>query len=70
MFGLGFQEIVLLLLVALLLFGARRLPEIAKSLGKSVNEFKKGMDPNAKDEEEKSQQTAVADKEDGTKSPK
>jgi len=43
MFGLGIQEILLLLLIALLLFGAKRLPEVAKALGKSVNEFKKGM---------------------------
>lgn len=52
MFGLGWQEVVVILLLALLLFGAKRLPGIAKSLGKSVQEFKKGMDPNAKDEED------------------
>ncbi|MBI2346239.1 MAG: twin-arginine translocase TatA/TatE family subunit [Deltaproteobacteria bacterium] len=40
---IGWQEILLLLLVALLLFGARRLPEIAKSFGKSIQEFKKGV---------------------------
>lgn len=52
MFGLGWQEILLILLLALLLFGAKRVPGIAKSLGKSIQEFKKGMDPNAKDDEE------------------
>jgi len=43
MLGLGFQEILVLFLVALLLFGSARLPEIGKSLGKSIREFKKAM---------------------------
>lgn len=43
MFGLGFQEVLLLLVIALLLFGARRLPEVGRSLGKAISEFKKGM---------------------------
>jgi sec-independent protein translocase protein TatA len=38
--NIGATEIVLLLLLALLLFGARRLPEIGKSLGKGMREFK------------------------------
>ena len=50
----GMQEGGMLLLLALLFFGASRLPGIARSLGRSVNEFKAGMkdepnaDPNAK----------------------
>lgn len=43
MFGLGFQEVLLLLVIALLLFGAKRLPEVGRSLGKAISEFKKGM---------------------------
>lgn len=35
-------EIVLILLALILLFGARRIPELARSLGKSLSEFKKG----------------------------
>ena len=52
MFGLGFQEILLILLVALLLFGAARLPEIGKAMGKSIKEFKKGMQGEEKKEDD------------------
>lgn len=56
MFGLGFQEILLILLIALLLFGARRLPEIGKALGKAINEFKKAYQGEEKKEENNSEQ--------------
>ena len=42
-FGLGTQELVLIFLIVVLLFGASKLPGVARSLGKSVNEFKSGM---------------------------
>lgn len=41
MFGIGMQELVVIFLIALLIFGATRLPEIGKSLGKAINEFRK-----------------------------
>jgi sec-independent protein translocase protein TatA len=41
---LGYQELLIILVIVLVLFGANRLPELAKSLGKSVKEFKKGVD--------------------------
>ncbi|MEO6446865.1 MAG: twin-arginine translocase TatA/TatE family subunit [Gemmatimonadaceae bacterium] len=41
--NMGFMEILLILVVVLLLFGARRLPEIGASFGKSIKEFKKGI---------------------------
>jgi sec-independent protein translocase protein TatA len=44
MFGLGYQELLIILVIVLILFGANRLPELAKSLGKSVKEFKKGVE--------------------------
>jgi sec-independent protein translocase protein TatA len=58
MFGsIGVPEILLVLLVILILFGARRLPEIGKGLGKGIREFKKASreitDEINRDEEEK-----------------
>lgn len=41
MFGLGMGELVIILLIVLLIFGASRLPQIAQALGKSIKEFKK-----------------------------
>lgn len=42
-FGLGGQELLIVLFIVLLLFGGSRLPRLAKGLGQSVNEFKKGV---------------------------
>ena len=41
--NLGFGEIMLLVVVVLLLFGAKRLPEIGASMGKGIREFKKSI---------------------------
>jgi sec-independent protein translocase protein TatA len=41
--NLGFGEIFMVLIVVLLLFGAKRIPEIAGSLGKGINSFKKNL---------------------------
>jgi sec-independent protein translocase protein TatA len=44
MFGnLGAGEIILILLVVLLLFGAKKIPELARGIGKGMSEFKKGL---------------------------
>ena len=43
MFNLGPGELVVILLILLLLFGAKRLPEIGRAIGKSLGEFKKGV---------------------------
>lgn len=44
MANIGWPEILVILLVLLLFFGAKRLPDLARSLGKSLREFKKGRD--------------------------
>ena len=41
--NVGMGELVVILLIVLLLFGAKRLPEVAKSLGKSIKSFKDGV---------------------------
>ncbi len=38
---LGFQELIIILIIVLVLFGAKRIPEVGKSLGKGIREFKK-----------------------------
>ena len=42
--GLGVQELIIVLVILLLLFGAKKLPELAGSMGKSIKEFKKASD--------------------------
>ena len=41
MFGLGPMELIIVFLVVLLIFGAKRIPEIAQGLGRGITEFKK-----------------------------
>lgn len=43
MFGLGVPELLLILLILLLLFGASRLPKLSRSLGESARELRKGL---------------------------
>lgn len=47
--SLGWTEVVLILLALVLLFGARRIPELARSLGRSLTEFKKGRHEGAEE---------------------
>ena len=42
MFGIGPMELAIILAIALVVFGPKKIPEIANALGRSINEFKKG----------------------------
>ena len=53
MFGVGWQEILLIVVIILLLFGAKRIPEVMRSIGKGVREMKRGMKDIDTDEPEK-----------------
>lgn len=49
--NLGLGELLIILLVVLLLFGARKLPDLARALGRSISEFKKGREEGTKGDE-------------------
>jgi sec-independent protein translocase protein TatA len=51
-FGIGVWEILILLLVALLIFGPRRLPEMGRSLGRGMREFKDSLTGKDRDDED------------------
>lgn len=56
-FGVGIQELLVILLICLLVFGATRLPDIGRALGKTIREFKKSLqegDMDAGEENKKS----------------
>ena len=58
LFGLGLQEIVVIALIVLLLFGGKKIPELMKGLGKGVKSFKDGrkeIDTDDKEDKEKSE---------------
>lgn len=61
MFGLRLQEIIIIALVVLLLFGGKKIPELMKGLGKGVKSFKDGLNetsaPEAPEKEQKEEET-------------
>jgi len=60
MFGqLGMQEILIVLFILLMLFGAKRLPELGQSLGKGIREFKSGLNEIKEDIEEEGRQNSI-----------
>jgi RNA polymerase sigma-70 factor (ECF subfamily) len=57
--NIGGPEILIILVVVLLLFGAKKLPDLARSIGASAQEFKKGVEDGADEDEDQSEDTTV-----------
>ncbi len=53
------QEWLIVLLIVLLIFGARKLPELARSLGSSAKEFRKGIEEGAREDDEETTTNAT-----------
>lgn len=51
MFGLGFPELIVILVIALLVFGPGKLPDLGKFLGKSLRDFRDALEHHGDDEE-------------------
>lgn len=51
-FGIGMQELLVILLICVLIFGAAKLPELGRAIGKTIKEFKKSMKEAGSESEE------------------
>jgi sec-independent protein translocase protein TatA len=67
MFGLGVQELLIILVIALVLFGPSKLPQIGSGLGKAIRDFKKGI--SGEEPEDGAKDERAAKKEDGKELP-
>ncbi len=61
MFGLRLQEIIVIALVVLLLFGGKKIPELMKGLGRGVKSFKDGLNETAAPESAKAEDSEKAE---------
>ena len=61
MFGLGTQELIIILVIVLVVFGAGKLPQVGGALGKGIRNFKKGM--NDEEDNEETQEPKVIEPE-------
>ena len=73
MFGLGTQELMIILVIVVILFGATRLPQIGSGIGQAIRNFKKGVKeqdeidvtPEKESKEKKKEKTEKTEKEEG-----
>lgn len=68
MFGIGLPELLLILVIALVIFGPGKLPSVGQAMGKTINEFKKAMQEKntaSASEEKETDTKAVTDKKNG-----
>ncbi|MCE9499268.1 MAG: twin-arginine translocase TatA/TatE family subunit [Leptospira sp.] len=70
LFNLGPWEIALIALLALLLFGGKKLPGLAKDLGHGIKEFRKSLSASSSEEEPVRDETIISEKEKSKKSKK
>jgi sec-independent protein translocase protein TatA len=62
MFGLGATELIVILIIILVIFGGSQLPKLARSLGTSAKELRKGLKDDGKDEEKTDEKVATKKK--------
>ena len=63
MFGLGFQELIVILFIILTLFGANQIPKIARGIGEGLKEFKKAAKDAGRDPDDGKKDGGPGDKE-------
>jgi len=68
--SIGWQGLVVILLILLLVFGPKRLPEMGRSLGRGMREFKDSITGNDADEDERTELAPTAETTDRTTAPK
>jgi TatA/E family protein of Tat protein translocase len=63
MFGFGFQELLVILIIALIVFGPAKLPQIGSGLGKAIRDFRKSMKGDGSEEEKEEHEKSAQENE-------